>query len=85
MSYVSWLSFSSIQVNSKIVNLQTVLSKPDVIIETKNRTLEEMEILFGGEGAAEIEKVANRKFEEANPTVEQTKTEIENKSVENIA
>ncbi|KAL1936035.1 hypothetical protein VTP01DRAFT_169 [Rhizomucor pusillus] len=53
--------------------------------ETKNRTLEEMEILFGGEGAAEIEKVANRKFEEANPTVEQTKTEIENKSVENIA
>ena len=32
-----------------------------VNLETKNRTLEEMEILFGGEEADQIAKVAERK------------------------
>lgn len=44
-----------------------------------------MEILFGGEGAEEIEKVANRKFAKAAPVVEETKTQVEQKSVENLA
>lgn len=52
-----------------------------VNLETKNRTLEEMEILFGGEEADQIAKVAERRYgvETAQEKVEDAPTSTSSK------
>lgn len=55
-------------------------------IETKNRTIEEMEILFNGEGAEAIERVARQGISdtvENHPGAE--KTAVDEKSMEHMA